>query len=136
MTRPASRRVVSAAAPGSSGSASARTAAISSRSGKRFGAAMTRESTRVVGRLRGLDVHDLELELAARRGDLDGLALLATHDRLADRRLVRELVLGRIRLGGANDVVLDSLVRLDVAQAHLRADGHLAGLDLLLRDHA
>jgi len=37
-TRPARRRVVSAWAPSSSGSASARTAAISSRSGKRFGA--------------------------------------------------------------------------------------------------
>src|SRR5207237_604166 len=64
------------------------------------------------------------------------LALLAPHDRLADQRLVRELVLGGIGLGGADDVVLDGLVRLDVAQAHLRADRYLAGLDLLLRDHA
>src|SRR5258705_1398669 len=45
ITRAASRRFVSAVAPFSSGSASARTAAISSRSGKRFGAAMVRESS-------------------------------------------------------------------------------------------
>src|SRR5207247_10348950 len=48
--------------------------------------------------LRGFDLEDLELERAARRRDLDRLALLVAHDRLADRRLVRELVLGRVRL--------------------------------------
>jgi hypothetical protein len=57
------------------------------------------------------------------------------HDRLADGRLVRELVLRRIRLGRTDDVVLDRLVRADVAQPHLRADRDLARLDLLLRDH-
>ena len=49
--------------------------------------------------LRGLDLHDLELQLGAfGRGDLDGLALLPTHDRLADWRLVRELPLSRVGL--------------------------------------
>src|SRR5205085_1087656 len=58
-TRPASRRVVSAVAPFSSGSASARTAAISSRSEKRFGDAMTRESTHAGAGLSHLAVvHD------------------------------------------------------------------------------
>jgi hypothetical protein len=33
-------------------------------------------------------------------------------------------------------VVLDRLVRTDVAEAHLRPDRHLARLDLLLRDDA
>src|ERR1035437_2329 len=94
---------------------------------------MARTWTPALGRL---DVHDLELELAARRCDLDGLALLAAHDRLADRRLVRELVLGGIGLGRADDVVLDRLVRPDVAEAHLRPDRDLARLDLLLRDDA
>src|SRR5436305_11263325 len=149
-TRPARRRFASAVAPFSSSSASARTPAISSRSGKRFGAAMVRESSacprpsrrgggpaRDDGSerlLRRLDVHDLELELAARCGDLDRLALLPAHDRLADGRLVRELVLGRVGLGGADDVVLDRLSRLDVAEPHRRPDGDLARLDLLLRD--
>src|SRR5687768_9877551 len=75
------------------------------------------------GRLRGLDVHDLVLQGAARSGDLDDLALLLAHDRLADGRFVGELVLGRIRLRGADDVVLDRLLRVQVAQAHLRAHG-------------
>src|SRR3954465_11561577 len=127
ITRPASRRFMSAVAPFSSGSASARTDATSSRSGNLFGGVMD-------DRLRGLDVHDLERELAARRGNLDRLALLAAHDRAADRRLVRQLFLGGICLGGADDVVLDRLAGLDVAEAHLRADRDLAGLDLLLRD--
>ena len=117
ITRPASRRFVSALAPSSSGSASARTAAISSRSGNRFGSGHRR--ARVASRglsiaggsLRRLDVHDLELQRAARRGDLDRLALLLAHDRLADGRLVRQLVLGGVRLGGADDVVLDRLAR-------------------------
>src|SRR5207245_5566333 len=86
--------------------------------------------------LRGLDVQDLVLERSARRGDLDDLALLAAHDRLADRRLVRELVRRGIGLGRADDAVLDGLVRVHVLQADLRADGDLAGLDLLLRDDA
>ena len=66
--------------------------------------------------LRGLDVHDLVLQGAARGRDLDGLALLAAQDRPADRRLVRELVLGGVRLGRADDRVLDRLLRVDVAE--------------------
>src|SRR4051794_31437065 len=53
--------------------------------GKALRRGHSRESMSTASGLRRLDVHDLELELAARRGDLDGLALLAAHDRLADR---------------------------------------------------
>ena len=65
---------------------------------------MTRERT--VPRARGLggfDVDDLVLQGAVRRRDLDRLALLLADDRLADRRLVRELLLARVRLRGADD---------------------------------
>ena len=41
-----------------------------------------------------------------------------------------------IRLGGADDAVLDGLLRVDVAQAHVRADGHDVLRDLPLLDHA
>src|SRR5215203_5297746 len=74
--------------------------------------------------LGGLDVHDLELEGAARCGYLDRLALLLADDRLADRRLVRELRLRRVGLRGADDHVLDRLVRVDVLESHLGADRH------------
>ena len=57
-------------------------------------------------------------------------------DRLADRRLVRELVLGRVGLGRADDVVLDRLLGVDVAQANVRADRDDVGRDLPLLDHA
>src|SRR4051794_9892746 len=53
-------------------------------------------------RLGGLDLQDLELHRAARGRDFNRLALLLADDRLADRRLVRELVLGRVRLGRAD----------------------------------
>src|SRR5262245_55032337 len=82
--------------------------------------------------LRRLDLEDLELERAARCRDLDDVALLVTHDRLPDRRLVGELVLRRIRLRRADDVVLERLVRRDVAQPHGRADRHGVFRDLLL----
>ena len=42
----------------------------------------------------GFDLEDLELQRAAGCDYLDGVAFLAAHDRLADRRFVRELVLG------------------------------------------
>src|SRR4029453_9589835 len=72
--------------------------------------------------LRGLDLEDLELHLAAGGGNLDRLALLLSDDGLPDGRLVREVVLGRIRFGGADDVVLDRLLRVDVTKLHLRSD--------------
>src|SRR5215212_4559195 len=87
------------------------------------------------GSLGGFDLEDLELEGAARRCDLDRLALFLTEDRLADRRLVRELVLGRIRFGGTDEVVLDRLLRVDIAQPNLRADRHDVLGDLPLLDH-
>ena len=109
MTRPASRRVGPPSASGSSESASARTAAISSRSGNAWEAA-SRESKSSPAHssrdwaLGGFDLEDLVLQLrAARRHDLDRLALLVTEDRLADRRLVRQLQLGGIRFGGPDE---------------------------------
>src|SRR3954452_8073219 len=81
---------------------------------------------------RGLDVEDLELQRPARRRDLDRLALLVAEDRAADGRLLRELVLRRVRFGGADDVVLDGLVRVDVLQAHVRPDRDDIGGDLRL----
>src|SRR5262249_13600119 len=72
--------------------------------------------------LGSLDLEDLELERAARGGDLDHLALLPAEDRPADRRLVRELVLRWIRLGRADDPVLERLVGVDVPEPDRRAD--------------
>src|ERR1041385_7373169 len=86
--------------------------------------------------LRGLDFEDLELERAARGGDRHGLALLLADDRLADGRLVRQLVLRRIRLRRADDVVFEGLLRVDVAQLHVRADRDDVLRDALLVDHA
>ena len=57
-----------------------------------------------------LDVHDLEPDGARRNRHLDRLALLVAEQRAADRRLVREPALGRVGLGGTDD-----LVRVDVA---------------------
>src|SRR5436190_8664238 len=71
---------------------------------------------------RGFYLEDLVLRGAAGRGDLDGLALLVADDGLADRRLVRELILRRVRFGRADDLVLDRLLSGDVAQPDLRAD--------------
>src|SRR5215207_3789122 len=85
---------------------------------------------------RGLDLEDLELERSTRRGDRDGLALLLADDRLADRRLIRELVLRRIRFRRADDVVLDRLLRSDVPKLDLGADGNDVLGDVLLRDDA
>ena len=68
--------------------------------------------------------------------DLDGLALLVADDCLPHRRLVRELLLGRIGLGGADDVVLDGLLRVDVAEADDGADRDHALRDVLGVDHA
>ena len=78
------------------------------------------ECVRVGGRASYAALISMILNLilrAARRDDLDGLALLAADDRLADRGLVRELLLGRVRLGRADDEVLDRLLRVDVAEA-------------------
>src|SRR5207244_6898301 len=132
MTRPATRCSCSSVSPGSAFSASARTAAISSRSANRFGS-MAAESKRRCG-LSGFDLEDLELHRAARSGDLDGLALLLADDRHADGRLVRELVLRGVRLGGADDAVLDRLLGADVAQPDLRADRDDVLGDVLLAE--
>src|SRR5205814_7273265 len=57
-------------------------------------------------------------------------------DRLADGRLVRELVLRRVRLRGADDAVLERLLRPDVPQANLGADRDDVLGDVLLAEHA
>src|SRR5206468_635182 len=87
-------------------------------------------------RLRGFDLQDLELRGAARGSHFDDVALLVAHDGLPDGGLVRELVLGRVRLGGADDVVLERLLRVHVPDADLRTDRDGVLGDLLLRDHA
>src|SRR5215471_15032473 len=95
ITRPASRRVASDSASGSSASALARTAATSSRFSKRLGSGIAREPIprRAAGQhplrsltlwLSGLDLEDFVLQRAARSRDFDRLALLPSHDRLAD----------------------------------------------------
>src|SRR3954453_12102572 len=129
MTRPATRSSSSIVAPFSARSATARTAATPTRSGNLLGSIL-------LPSLGCFDLEDLELHRAARGNDLDRLALLLADDRLADRRLVRELVLGRIRLGGADDAVLDRLLGVDVAQLHLGADRDDVLGDVLLADHA
>src|SRR4051812_37457862 len=97
--------------------------------GTRHGAPWARRTSRC------FDLEDLVLHRAARSGDLDGLALLVADDRLANGRLVRKLVLRRVRLGGADDVVLDGLLGGDVPELHLRADGDDVLRDVLLVDH-
>src|SRR5581483_686614 len=87
-----------------------------------------------VRRLRGLDLEDLVLHRATWSRDLDGLALFVADDRLADGRLIGELVLGWIRLRGADDVVLDGLLGAPVAQLHLGADRDDILGDVLLVD--
>src|SRR5688572_12292097 len=80
---------------------------------------------------RGFDAEDLELERgAAGCRHLDGLALLAAHDRLADGRLVREPQLRWIGLRRAHDVVLEGLAGVDVAEPHERADRDDVRLDV------
>src|SRR3954453_2085500 len=129
MTRPATRSSSSIVAPFSARSATARTAATPTRSGNLLGSIL-------LPSLGCFDLEDLELHRAARGRDLDGLALLLADDRLADRRLVRELVRRRVRLGGTDDPVLDRLLRVDVAQLPLRADRNDVLGDVLLADHA
>src|SRR3954468_23498965 len=86
-------------------------------------------------RLRRFDLEDLELELAARRSDLDGLALLLADDRLAHRRLVRQLVLRRVGLRRPDNVVRERLLRVDVAELPV-CPGRDYGLrNVLLVDH-
>src|SRR5215204_998143 len=99
-----------------------------------------RKGVRLFARSRtlgGLDLEDLVLQLrAARRSHFDGLALLLAENRLAYGGLVRELLRRGVRLGGADDVVLDGLLGRDVAQPDLRADAHDVLRELLPVDHA
>src|SRR3954454_18115490 len=77
----------------------------------------------------GFDLRDLQLaRAAARQRDAHDLVALSAHQRLADRRLVRELRLGRVRLGRADDPVLDRLLGLLVLDVHRRPDAdHVRG---------
>src|SRR6478609_3294465 len=86
------------------------------------------------GALGGLDAHDLEFDRSAGGGHLDDLALLVAEHRLADRRLVRQPVVGGVGLGRADDLVLIGLAVVDVLNLDLRADrddvlGDVAGVD-------
>src|SRR5436190_9408051 len=84
---------------------------------------------------RGLDLEDLVLHRPAGRGHLDRLPFLVADDRLAYRRLVRELVLRRVRLCRANDVVLDGFLGCHVTYLDLRADRNNVLRHVLLVDH-
>ena len=105
--------------------------ATSSAAGVRRGPARRRGR----GRVRQAALMSMILNLSAPRGAATSTVspFLLADDRLADRRLVRELVLGRVRLGRADDVVLDRLVRVDVPQPDVRADRDDVRRDLLLR---
>src|SRR4051812_2294223 len=62
------------------------------------------QASRPLGRL---DLRDLELLLRpARNVDADDVAALVAEERLADRRLVRELLLRGVGLGRADDLEL------------------------------
>src|SRR2546430_7575418 len=97
---------------------------------------MARRARRTFSGLGCLDLENLELHLSAWFRDLNRLTLLLPDDRLADPRLVGELVLRRVGLGRADDVVSDGLLGADVAQLHLRADRDDVLGDVLLRDDA
>src|SRR6266516_6113298 len=57
--------------------------------------------------LRDVDLGDLQLALlAAGQRDVDGVAALVPEERLADRRLVGQLLLRGVGLGRADDRVL------------------------------
>ena len=71
-----------------------------------------------LGSLRRCDVEDLVLQRAARRRrPRRSRSLLLADDRLAHRRLVRELELRGVRLGRADDEVLVRPLGVDVAEA-------------------
>ena len=57
------------------------------------------------------------------------------HDGVADRRLVGELALAGIGLGGPHDRVLHDLAAGDVLDGDLGAHAHDVGLDVFFVDH-
>src|SRR4051812_24935319 len=82
-----------------------------------------------------VDLRDLELALGtAGHRHLDDLAALVAQQRLANGRLVGELHVGRLGLGGADDRVLDRLSRLLVLDVDDRADPDEVGPQILRRD--
>src|SRR3954469_14010003 len=82
-----------------------------------------------------LDLRDLELALrAARDGNRHHVVALVSEQRLADRRLVRQLHLARVGLGRADDLVLDGLLRLLILDVHDRTDRDDVGRDRTLVD--
>src|SRR4051812_43745582 len=89
-----------------------------------------------MARLTGFDLRDLELPGGpARNRNGDEVAPLLTDQRLPYRRLVGELVLGRIGLRRAHDHVLHGLVGLLVLDVHSRADRDRLGGHAVLVDH-
>src|SRR5262249_13887173 len=96
---------------------------------------LRRQVAAASGRLGSLDLRDLELLLrAARCLHRHDLVPLAADQRLADRRLVRELVLDRVRLGGSDDLELLRLAGLLVLDVDHGADANRLGVDLLVVD--
>src|SRR5829696_7285248 len=158
-SRPAIRARTSVSAPGGRSSCGAFTSAIGCTPGNACGngstpaarssSSLRRRSIRTCGRsssvmrrLSDADLGDGQLALALRRGHGDRVALLATDQRLADGRLVRQPLVRRVGLGGADDRVLEALALLVLA-GHQRADAddvvvelgrvdHLRGAELVL----
>src|SRR3954447_16216954 len=148
--RPASRWRASVSAPASRPSCAARTPAIDSTPSNACGNGSipcsrrrsslarrwaSRSSAMTAGSLEAdVDLGDLVLLLlAVGQHDGDLFAALVTHQRLADRGLVGDLLLARIGLGGADDRELDglALVVLEVDDRP-HADGvgrHALGID-------
>src|ERR1700761_2057252 len=81
-----------------------------------------------------VDLGDLQVPLSARGCEGDLLPALAADQGLAHRRLVGELGLGRIGLGGADDRVLGGLPVL-VLDVYDRAHPHHVGAQVGLVDH-
>src|SRR5690242_14022485 len=80
-------------------------------------------SSSAIDALRDVDLGDLELALlAAGEGHVDRVAALVPEQGLADRRLVGELLLPRVRLGRADDRVLVALAGLLVLDVHGHPD--------------
>ena len=72
------------------------------------------------------DLDDLVVDDgAARGGDLYGVALLVAHDGLANGRLVADAVVGGVRLGRANDLILVNVIGVDVTQVDEAAQVNL-----------
>src|SRR5665213_232748 len=68
------------------------------------------------------DGFDLVSGDAARRLDVDGLALLLSDERAPERRFVRQPMIGRIRFGRTDDREIEDRTRLQILDLDVRAE--------------